>query len=190
MTQSQFMYELMTELGDLSDEKKYIVMNEYTQYFNEKTESGMSEESIISSLHSPKDIAQSYKSGSPIRLEGVSSVCVSPCEGGKTPLSVFKFILLIPAAAVYITVLSALGLSVLLASFLLCAASVCLSVFSFTVASLQTGFVLLGIGGIFFAFAFLMLSVVIFKGALRLICFFPALMGRVLRNEKKAGKSV
>lgn len=190
MTQSQFMYELMTELDGLPDERKYIVMNEYTQYFTEQTENGLSEEGIISSLGSPKEIAQSYKSGSPIRLAGVASVDLSSGESTKTPLSVFKFILLIPAAAVYLPVMTALGLAVLLISLLLCAASVCLTVFSFTVASLQTGFIFLGIGGIFFAFAFVMFCVVIFKGALRLVFFFPKLMGRVLRNESKAGKSV
>ena len=33
MTQSRFMYELMKELDDLSDERKLDIVNDYTLFF-------------------------------------------------------------------------------------------------------------------------------------------------------------
>lgn len=187
MTQSQFMYELMVELADIPDEEKVVIMNGYTQFFAERTNQGMSEESIIDTLSSPKEIAQGYKNGSPLPIEGVESVYSGEKSGEKTAGSVIKFILLIPVAAIYIPITAVLGLAVLLLSLALCAASVCLTVFSFTVASLQTGFIVLGIGGIFFTLAFLMLCVVIFKGSWKIVLAFPRLMGQVLTNKRKAG---
>ncbi len=186
MTQSQFMYELMVELADIPDEEKVVIMNDYTQFFTEHTEQGMSEENIINALSSPKEIANGYKNGLPLPIEGIESVYINEQSGKVTAISVLKFILLIPVAAIYIPVTAVLGIAILLLSLALCAASVCLSVFSFTVASLQTGFILLGIGGIFFTLAFLILSVVIFKGAIKTVLVFPKLMGRVLKNNKKA----
>lgn len=186
MTQTQFMYELMVELADIPDNEKVVIMNDYTQLFSESTEQGMSEESIISSLATPKEIAQSYKDGAPLPIKGVDSVYSNEQGGNITASSIMKFILLIPVAIIYVAVTSAFGLVVLLLCLALCAVSVCLSVFSFTVAGLQSGFILLGIGGIFFTLAFLMLCVVVFKGAIKIILKIPKYMGSVLRNNKKA----
>lgn len=186
MTQTQFMYELMVELADISDKEKVVIMNDYTQLFSESIEQGVSEENIIASLATPKEIAQSYKDGSPLPIKGVDSVYNCEQGGNMTTSSIMKFILLIPVAILYVAVTSALGLATLFLCLVLCAASVCISVFSFTVASLQTGFILLGIGGIFFTLAFLILCVVVFKSAIKIVLKFPKYMGSVLRNNKKA----
>lgn len=189
MTQSQFMYELMTELSDLPDEEKYVVMNDYNQLFSEQIADGMSEEAVTSALASPQKIAEGYKNGRPLPIVGVQSIYENS-SGKATSLSVFKFICLIPVAIVYVPVTLALGILALLLTAVLCAASVCLSVFSFTVASLQTGFILTGIGGIFFTLTFLLLSVFVFKGAVCMVTAFPKFMGRILKNKRKADKIV
>lgn len=194
MTQSQFMYALMTELSDLPDEQKYVIMSDYTQFFSDEIAKGRSEEDIISSLEAPEKIAKDYKNGTSLPPEGVRSIYGDTQCSKVTPLSIFKFVCLIPVAAVYLAVTVTLGLVLLLITVMLCVASVCLSVFSFTVASLQTGFILTGIGAIFFTFTFIFLSVSVFKGAVFTVTIFPKFMGRVLKNKsknkRKAGHSI
>lgn len=188
MTQSQFLYKLTLALGDLPDEEKLIITTDYTQFFEEQKRGGASEEEIISTLASPEEIASSYKSGNPLPISGVRSIYdASDDGGGATPLSVLKFICLIPAAIVYLPVTVLLGLTVLLVDILLCVLSVCASVLSFASSSLQTGFILTGIGGILFTFGFALLAVIIFKKALSVVLILPEFMGRVLKNKRKAG---
>ena len=77
MTQSQFMYDLMIALNGIPDEEKFVLMNDYTQYFEDKLESGMVEEDIVNSLKAPREIARRYKNGNPIPIDGVESVLTS-----------------------------------------------------------------------------------------------------------------
>lgn len=183
MTQSQFMYKLMVELTDLPDEKKYVIMNEYTQFFDERLDRGMSEEQIAEALPAPKVIAQAYKDGSPLPIGEMQSIYDGK-SSSRTAASVFKFICLIPVAVLYFPIVTVLGLALFLIAVALCAACVCMSVFSFTAVPLQTGFILTGIGGIFFTLTFLFLSILIFKGVFVLLKIFPAFMGSVLNNGK------
>lgn len=185
MTQSQFMYELMVELEGVPDEEKFVLMNDYTQYFENKSDSGMSEEDIVKNLSSPKEIARSYKRGKPIPLEGVDSVLTSDLSGDKTALSVLKFVLLIPVCAVYEVLAVGLGVALLAAVLALCMACAVGGVVSFVSVSLGNGFIFLGVGAVFLTFAFVMLFMVVFKFSVDAVKFFPAFMGRVLANKPK-----
>lgn len=187
MTKSQFMYKLMIELSELPDEEKYIVMNDYTQFFEQQISEGIGEAEAVASLASPKEIAEGYLTGNPLPIKGIESIYNKGESGRVTAMSVFKFIALIPVAAIYIPVMSALGIACLLFVMALCVIGICVSVFSFAVMSLEVGFILTGIGGIFFAFSFSLLSVLVFRIFWALVLTFPKFMGRVLKNKQKAG---
>ena len=185
MTQSQFMYDLMVELEGVPDEDKLVLMNDYNQYFTDRIEGGMSEDDIVSRLRSPKEIAASFKNGTPIPIEGVDSVLIGVQKGNKTPMSVFKFILLIPVCAVYEVFAVSVGLVLLAVTLVLCAVCALASVAAFMSVPLSRGFILLGVGGIFLTFAFVMLCTAVFAGALGAAAKFPGFMGRVLNNRTK-----
>ena len=185
MTQSQFMYDLMVELDGVPDEDKFVLMNDYNQYFTDRIDEGLSEDDIISKLRSPKEIADGYRNGVPIPIDGVDSVLSSSQRGEKTPLSVLKFVLLIPVCALYEVLAVSVGVILLAAVAALCAAGSLVSVAAFMSASLNTGFMLLGIGGIFLTFAFIMLCAAVFGGALGAVKKFPGFMGNVLHNRTK-----
>ena len=183
MTQSQFMYELMVELTDLPDEKKYVIMNDYNQVFSENLEKGLSEEQITEKLQSPRVIAQSYKDGSPLPLPGIDSI-YNVEKSKRTAASTLKFICLIPAAIIFFPLVTFLGLTFFLLSAGLCVVGVCIGVFSFTVASIQIGFIFMGIGGIFFTLSFLFLSIFILKAAFFILKAFTSFMKGILYNRK------
>lgn len=185
MTQSQFMYDLMIALEGIPDEEKFVLMNDYTQYFEDKLASGMSEEKITGSLKSPREIARHYKSGNPIPIDGVESVLTSNPQGKKTFLSVFKFILLLPVCAVYEVIAAAFGIALLAAALLLCMACALGGVVSFVSAALNKGFILLGIGAVLLTFAFVMLFMLVFRFSVDAVKFFPAFMSRILSNKPK-----
>ncbi len=186
MTQSQFMYKLLIALSDLPDEEKYVVVNDYKQYFEQQINEGRSESDISSSLPPPEKIAQSYIDGNPLPIEGVRTVYDDE-SGRKSALSVFKFICLMPVAVVWEPVAAVLGVALLIVTAALCVAGVMLAVFSFQAVSLGAQFVLLALCGICAAIAFLLFSVAVFKAFIKLIKLLPSFMGKVLKNKKKAG---
>lgn len=177
------MYELMKELNDLPDESKYIIMNDYTEFFSEQEDKGRSAEDIIGGLSSPKQIALGYRNGMPVPIEGITE---SEHTGRRTPLSVLKFVLMLPAAVLYVCVTAALGLVMLAVAALLCVGGVALSVYSFAALSLSFGFIIVGIGGVLFTFAFVVLCVSVFRLAVRMVTAFPKYMGRVLYTKQKS----
>lgn len=183
MTQSQFMYKLMVELAELPDEKKYVIMNDYNRFFSENLEKGLSEEQITEKLQSPVIIAQSYKDGSPLSLTGIDSIYNGE-KSKRTAASTFKFICLIPAAIILFPLITFLGLTLFLLSAGLCVVGVCIGVFSFTVASIQIGFIFMGVGGIFFTLCFLFLSIFILKVAFFILKSFTSFMKDILHNRK------
>lgn len=183
MTQSQFMYELMKELDGIPDESKYIIMNDYSGYFSEQEDKGLSVDDIIAKLGSPEKIALSYKNGVPVLPEEIGEVTD---KGNRTPLSVLKFILMIPAAALYVPLTASLGLVMFSAAAVLCVASIALSVYAFSALSLSFGFIIVGIGGVLFTFSFVMLCVTVCRLAVRMVTAFPKYMGRVLNNTEKS----
>lgn len=190
MTQSQFMYDLMVELEGIPDEDKFVVMNDYTQYFSDSIENGLSEDDIINALRSPKEIADGYKNGTPIPIKGVESVLGNNRKGNKTVQSVFKFILLIPVCALYEVLTVLLGLACLAVTLVLCAVGALASVTAFLSVPLNNGFIFLGFGGIFLTFSCVMLCAVVFKGAVGAVLKFPVFMGKVLNNRKKEGNKI
>lgn len=183
MTQSQFMYDLMLELEGIPDEEKFVLMNDYNQFFENKLEEGMTEEEIVNNLRTPHDIARSYKKGKPIPIEGVDSVLTSEQTGKKTLSSVFKFVLLIPVCAVYEVLAAALCAAVMLTVLALCLACAIGGVVSFVSVSLGGGFVLLGIGAVFLTFAFVVLFMLSVRLTADAVKLFPRFMGRVLANK-------
>lgn len=190
MTQSQFMYELMKEISFLSDEEKINVMNDYTLYFSQQINKGLTEEEACGALCSPAEIADSYRNGAPLPILGVDSVYKEENERGKTPLSVFKFICLIPAAVVYLPVVAVVGLVLFVMAIALCAVCVGVSVFSFTLLSINTAFIFVGIGMILFTVVFLLLSVLIFRATIYFLRLLPGFMKGVLQNKRKARAAV
>lgn len=188
MTQSQFMYDLMIALEGVPDEEKFVMMNDYTRYFEDKLAEGMSEESIVSSLKSPREIARRYKNGNPIPIDGVESVLTSNPQGKKTFSSIFKFVLLVPVCAVYEVLAVGFGIVMLAAILVLCMACALGGVVSFVSVALNKGFLLLGIGAVFLTFALVMLFMIVFRFSVDSVKFFPALMGRILSNKPKERK--
>ncbi len=189
MTKSQFMYDLMIGLDGVPDEEKLLVMNDYDLYFSEKISDGMSEEAIVSSLKSPEEIAKGYKTGQPVPIEGVESVLSDLGKGKKTPLSVFKFILLIPVCALYEIFALSLGIVSLIVSLGLCFSGALLSVAAFMSSPLSRWFIVIGIGSIVITFAFVMLVTAVFQGTVRLVRKFPRFMSRILHNCEKERKT-
>ncbi len=185
MTQSQFMYELMKELDGMSDEKKYDIMNDYTGFFSEQTDNGRSPEEIISMLHSPKEIAESYKKGKPVELDVFASGSEDDTPAYKR---VVKFILLIPCALVIVPLSALAGALLVALSVVLCVAGVAVSVYSFFASSLSFGFIIIGIGGILFTFSFVMLCVSFIQLTAKMVKSFPNYMGRVLNNTDRSVK--
>jgi len=185
MTQSQFMYELMKELDFMSDEKKYDIMNDYNGFFSEQTDNGKSEDEIIDLLRSPKEIAESYRSGMPLSLEFLTSDSSEHIPAYKR---IIKFILLIPCAVVYVPVTAVLGAVLIALSVILCAVGVAVSVYSFSALHLSLGFAVIGIGGIVFTFAFVMLCVAFVQLTSKMVTYFPRYMGRLLGNTDRSVK--
>lgn len=185
MTQSQFMYDLMIALEGIPDEEKFVLMNDYTRYFENKLAGGMSEENIVNSLKSPREIARRYKNGNPIPIDGVDSVLTSDPKGKKTFLSVFKFILLLPVCAVYEVIAAAFGIVILAAVLILCMACALGVVVSFVSVALNNGFIFLGIGAVLLTFAFVMLFMLVCRFSVDAVKFLPNLMGRILSNKPK-----
>ena len=179
MTQSQFMYELMKELDGVNDESKYVIMNDYTGFFSEQTDNGRSVDEIIAMLHTPKEIAESYKNGKPFE-----PTCIASDTQEKNPAykRVLKFILLIPCAIVLESLSALAGTLLVLLSVILCIASVAVSVYSFSALSLSFGFIIIGIGGILFTFSFIMLCVASVQLTVKMLTAFPKYMSRVLNN--------
>lgn len=190
MTQSQFMYELMKEISFLSDEEKITVMNDYMSYFSQQINKNLTEEEACDALSSPAEIADSYRSGVPLPIPGVDSVYKEDNEREKTPFSVFKFICLIPVAIVYLPLVTAVGIALFVMAIALCAVCVGVSVFSFTLLSINTAFIFVGIGMILFTVVFLLLSVLIFRATIYFLRLLPGFMKGVLQNKKKAGAAV
>ena len=188
MTQSQFMYDLMRELDGVPDEEKFVLMNDYTQYFENHIESGMTEESIIENLKTPHEIACCYKKGKPIPLEGVESVLASEQDGDKTALSVIKFIFLIPVCVVYEAATAAVCAIIVAASLALCLVCAVGGVVSFVSVVLNKGFILLGIGAVILTFAFVMLFMLAVNFTVSAVKLFPRYMGRVLANRSGRSK--
>ena len=192
MTQSQFMYELMKELDGMSDEKKYDIMNDYTGFFSEQTDNGRSPEEIISMLHSPKEIAESYKKGKPVELDVFASGSEDDTPAYKR---VVKFILLIPCALVIVPLSALAGALLVALSVVLCVAGVAVSVYlggrriiKKFASSLSFGFIIIGIGGILFTFSFVMLCVSFIQLTAKMVKSFPNYMGRVLNNTDRSVK--
>lgn len=173
------MYELMKELDGMSDEQKYTVMSDYTSLFDEQTEMGRTEDEIISKLLSPKEIAEGYRSGTPVPLELFTSHDEDQLPAFKR---VLKFILLIPCAVVIVPLAALAGAALAALSLALCAASVALSVYSFAAVNLSFGFFITGVGGIVFTFSFIMLCVAFVQLTAKMTAWFPKYMGKVLKD--------
>ncbi len=184
MTQAQFMYDLMTAVKDLSDEEKYVIMNDYNQYFFDKKEAGLSEEEIVAALPSPKSIAEDYHHGIPTPIDGMDFGSVSENEDKKTPLSILLFILLMPVCAVYEALAVVLGIAAAVVMLALCIAAAFASVGCFGLAGLSRGFILVGIGGLLLTVALVLLSAAMFRAIAAGIAWFPRFMKRVLNNRK------
>ena len=178
------MYELMSELENLPDEEKLAVMNEYNNYFYEKTESGMSENEAAQLLPSPKEIADSYRSGEPYELGGEHT----EKKQSLSPLGVLLFILMIPVCAVYEALAFVMGTGASVVMLALCVAAAFFGVACFGVSALSHGFILLGIGGLFLTVALVLFSAAMFKGIAAAFAWFPRTMGRVLHRKKEARK--
>lgn len=182
MTQSQFMYELMSHANDLPDDEKYALMSEYDRLFTEKKESGMNESEIIAQLPPPEELAHKY-----LQSRGGLS---EEQERGKadhpfTALGVLFFILLIPVLIVYEVLVFTLGLLLAVLMLALCIAAAFGSIAGFGISSLSHGFILLGIGGLFVTVALVLFSAAYFRGAASALAWFPAMMGRTLRFRGK-----
>ena len=174
------MYELMKELDDLSDERKLDIMNDYTGFFAEQADIGRTEEEIISLLHSPKEIAESYRNGEPVELESFGAKSEERQPAHKR---VLKFILLIPCAVIYVPFTAVIGAALVLLSVALCAATVALSVFAFSAVKLSIGFVLIGAGGIIFTASFVMLCVAFVRLTGKMVLYLPKYMAGVLKDR-------
>ncbi len=186
MTQSQFMYDLTVALDGVPDEEKYVLTNDYDRYFSDRLSEGMSEELITQNLSSPAEIARRYKQGDPIPIDGVDSVFVSQKKGKITFLSVCKFILMIPLCIVYEIISVFFGIVLFLISLMLCVGGALFSVAAFMSMSLNIGFLLLGIGGIFLTVSFVMLSGFVILAAVKAVRFLPGKMSVILNNKSGA----
>ena len=185
MTQAQFMYDLMIALDGIPDEEKLVLTNDYNQYFEDRLNKGMSEERIVNSLKSPREIARRYKSGNPIPIDGVDSVLTSNPKGNKPASRVIKFILLVPVCGVYEVLAVVLGIALLAVILALCMACTLGVVVSFVSASLNVGFVFMGVGAVCLTFAFVMLFMITLKLSINAVKIFPKFMSRILSNKPK-----
>ena len=185
MTQAQFMYDLMVYLEGVPDEEKYVLMNDYNQYFENRIQNGDSEETITNSLKPPREIARRYKKGNPIPIEGIESVI--PCEqsDNKDFFSILGFILLIPVCIVYEIAAAVFCAALLIAVLALCMSGAVGVIISFVSAALGKGFVLLGLGCVFLTLAFLILFMLTITFAIKAVKYFPNVMKRVLANKRK-----
>jgi len=180
MTQSQFMFELMSALDGMPDEDKYNITNDYERYFDEQLENGVEESEIIKALGSPEQIAKRYKSGDPIPLDGIM-----PQKGksNKTAGSIAKFILLLPVGAVAVPLIAVICIALVLIAAVICIAALAGGVFSFTLTSFSPGFIMIGLGLVTLTFAFVMLCIALSKFTALAVGAFPRFMKRVLENE-------
>ena len=180
MTQSQFMYELMSALDGMPDEDKYTIKNECDRYFAQQLEKGTDESEIINGLGSPEAIALRYKHGDRVLLNGIIT---EKKQGKRTAGSVARFILLLPVGAVTVPLTAVMCVLFLMFAVVLCIVSLALGVFSFTLTSFSPGFIIIGLGLLTLTFSFVMLCIALSKFTSAAVRVFPRFMKRVLENE-------
>ena len=185
MTQAQFMYDLMVYLEGVPDEEKYVLMNDYNQYFENRIQNGDSEETITQFLKPPREIARRYKKGNPIPIEGIDSVIPHEQADNKDFFSILGFILLIPVCVVYETAVIVFCTALLIAVLALCMSGAVGIIVSFVSAALSKGFVLLGLGCVFLTLAFIILFMLTVNFFINAVKYFPNIMKRVLANKQK-----